>query len=56
MKGIAKDHESITKDYKVFFTVWKINVKKFHIISQAIHSNSPVVVGSFLHLWYNSGI
>ena len=29
MKGITKDHESIAKDYESFFTVWKINVKKF---------------------------
>ena len=34
MKGITKDHESISKDYESLFIVLKINVKKFsHYIS-----------------------
>ena len=34
------------------FIVWKINVKKFSITSQAIHSNFPVLAVSLLHLWF----
>ena len=51
MKWITKDHKSITKDYENIFYSMKDQCKKnFHIASQAIHSNSPVLVGSLLHL------
>ena len=45
----------ITKD--CLFLYSKINVKKFHITSQVIHSNALVLsVSSLLHLWYISRI
>ena len=51
MKGITKDHESITKDYESLFYSMKDQCKKkFRITSQAIHSNSPLLVGRLLHL------
>ena len=51
MKGIMKDHESITKDYESLFYSMKDYCKiKFCIISQAIHSNPPLLVGILLHL------
>ena len=57
MKGITKDHETITmKDCEILFHSMKDQCKKNCITSQAIYSNSPVLVGSVLHLWYNSGI
>ena len=53
MKGITKGHETITKDYGSLFCSMKDQCKKKkknRITSQAIHSNSPVLVGSLLHL------
>ena len=52
MKGITKGHETITKDYGSLFCSMKdqCKKKKNRITSQAIHSNSPVLVGSLLHL------
>ena len=51
MKGIAKDQESITKDYEsLFYSMKDQYTKKVHITSQVIYSNSPVLVGSLLHL------
>ena len=46
MKGITKDHETITKDYEsLCYSMKDQFYKKFRITSQAIHSNSPVMVG-----------
>ena len=51
MKGITKDHETVTKDYESLFLQYEDQCKKkIRITSQAIHSNSPVLVGSLLHL------
>ena len=51
MKGITKDHETIMKDYEILFCSMKDKCKKkFRITSQAIRSNSPVLVRSLLHL------
>ena len=51
MKRITKDHETITmKDCEILFHSMKDQCKKNCITSQAIYSNSPVLVGSVLHL------
>ena len=51
MKGITKDHESITKDYESLFYSMKDQCENiFCITFQAVHSNSPVLVESLLHL------
>ena len=51
MKGITKDHESITKYYgSLFYRMKDQCKKKNHITSQVVHSNSPVLVGCLLHL------
>ena len=49
IKGIMKDHESITKDYENFFNSMKDQYKKFFgMKSQAAHSNSSVLTESLL--------
>ena len=51
MKGITKNYETIKKDNESLFYSMKDQCKKiFHVTSQAIYSNSLVLVGSFLYL------
>ena len=46
MKGITKDHQSITKDYKSLFNSMKDQRKKIFALHFSLFRNSPEFISS----------